>query len=105
VPPQSSTLSHWQALAAQLKPGVQARPQAPQFAASAVTSVQPVASQQSSFTRQPGAVLPLQEQTFAPWASRQRSPGLQPTSPHWHKEFTHSTPEPLPQSFLKSQLH
>jgi hypothetical protein len=105
VPPQSSTLSHWQVPAEQANPGVQARPHAPQFAAFDVTSTQPVTAQQNSFAAQPGPLEPLHEQTLLPELSRQRSPGRHATWLHSQTRPTHSMPPPLPQSFLKSQLH
>ena len=105
VPPQSSALSHWQPPAAQTKPLVQARPHAPQLAGFVITSVQPVSSQQDSFSAQPGPAAPLQEQALLPPLSRQRSPGRHATRLQWQRWSEHSMPLPLPQSFLKSQLH
>lgn len=87
-----------------MKPLLQSRPHAPQFAEFDATSVQPLA-QQSSVAEQPASVLPLQEQTFEPWASRQRSPGRHDVWSHEQTSLTHSTPFPLPQSFLKSHAH
>jgi hypothetical protein len=85
VPPQSSALSHWQVPAAQAKPLVQARPHEPQLAAFVITSVQPVSSQQASFSAQPGSAPPLQEQTLLPPLSRQRSPGRHATRLQWQR--------------------